>query len=217
MRITLPSGTPAELVLPAEKASHGLVIACDIGGLRPLFQDMCTRLCAEQGWAVCAPEPWPGREHLSVTEKQAQVATLSDQETLDNFKHAAAATNCETVNLIGFCMGGMYALKAAPLPDFTRIVAFYGMIHVPEHWQSDTQQDPLAAVHKGDPTKIMAIIGEEDQWTPPQDVDKLEATGVAVKRYAGAEHGFVHDPERPAHRPDDACNAWERAIAFLHG
>jgi len=33
--------------------------------------------------------------------------------------------------------------------------------------------------------------------------------------YASAEHGFVHDPERPAHRADDAADAWSRVLAFL--
>jgi dienelactone hydrolase len=34
-------------------------------------------------------------------------------------------------------------------------------------------------------------------------------------RYEGAEHGFVHDASRPAHRADDAADAWRRVIAFL--
>ena len=34
-------------------------------------------------------------------------------------------------------------------------------------------------------------------------------------RYPSAEHGFVHDPDRPAHRADDAADAWRRAIAFF--
>jgi dienelactone hydrolase len=36
---------------------------------------------------------------------------------------------------------------------------------------------------------------------------------VAV--YRGAEHAFVHDPDRPVHRPDDAADAWHRTLAFL--
>ena len=44
MRIELPSGTPAELVKPDGEASLGLVIAPDIFGLRPLFDDLCARL-----------------------------------------------------------------------------------------------------------------------------------------------------------------------------
>jgi dienelactone hydrolase len=33
--------------------------------------------------------------------------------------------------------------------------------------------------------------------------------------YPEADHGFVHAPERPSHRPDDARDAWKRALAFL--
>jgi carboxymethylenebutenolidase len=36
-----------------------------------------------------------------------------------------------------------------------------------------------------------------------------------VVRYADAEHGFVHDPSRPAHRADDAADAWSKVIEFL--
>ena len=31
----------------------------------------------------------------------------------------------------------------------------------------------------------------------------------------GAEHGFIHAPERPTHRADDAADAWRRVLAFL--
>jgi hypothetical protein len=36
MRITLPSGTPAEIARPAHASGIGLVITPDIFGLRPL-------------------------------------------------------------------------------------------------------------------------------------------------------------------------------------
>jgi hypothetical protein len=36
-------------------------------------------------------------------------------------------------------------------------------------------------------------------------------------RYEGADHGFVHAPDRPTHRADDAADAWRRAIAHLGG
>ena len=62
MRISLPSGTPAELAVPDTEPTRGLVLAPDIGGLRPLFEEMCARLAAEHAWAVCAPEPFPGRD-----------------------------------------------------------------------------------------------------------------------------------------------------------
>jgi carboxymethylenebutenolidase len=39
--------------------------------------------------------------------------------------------------------------------------------------------------------------------------------GVEVALYADADHGFVHDPSRPNHRPGDAADAWRQVIEFL--
>jgi carboxymethylenebutenolidase len=61
----------------------------------------------------------------------------------------------------------------------------------------------------------MAIIGTDDHYTPPDDVEALTATGVQVVSYEGAEHGFVHDPTRPSHRADDAADAWARLHSHL--
>ena len=58
MRVELPSGTPAELALPAGAPTRGVALAPDIMGLRPLFDDLCARLAADHGWAVCAAEPF---------------------------------------------------------------------------------------------------------------------------------------------------------------
>jgi carboxymethylenebutenolidase len=191
------------------------VIAPDIGGLRPLFDDLCARLVQEQGWAVCAPEPFPGREGLSLEERLGAVGGLDDERQVGDLVAAADATECDPVGVLGFCMGGMYTLKAAGTGRFDRAVAFYGMIRVPDQWRGPGQGDPLDAVGRPDASPVLAIIGEDDVWTPPADVDALEAAGATVVRYPGAEHGFVHDPERPAHRPNDAADAWSRAIAFL--
>jgi len=63
---------------------------------------------------------------------------------------------------------------------------------------------------------IHAIIGENDAYTPPSDVEELRSLpNVEVVVYPGAEHGFVHDPSRPAHRADDAADAWRRLTLFL--
>jgi carboxymethylenebutenolidase len=112
-------------------------------------------------------------------------------------------------------MGGMYALKAAGLSHFRRVVAFYGMIRVPEAWKGFGHAEPLDKLENALASPTLAIIGEQDPYTPPEDVAALEAARVTVVRYPEAEHGFVHDPDRPAHRPEDAADAWQRAIAFI--
>lgn len=217
MRSTLPSGTPVEIAHPADgrPPGRGLVLIPDIGGLRPLFDEHAQRLADDHGWAVVAVEPWPGREHLSLEERLASVATIDDAALLADLAAAADALGVDPVGVTGFCMGGMFTLKAAGTGRFHRAVAFYGMLRVPEHWQGDGTIEPLDAVAAPTACPAMAIVGTVDQWTPPDDVAAAEAAGVTVVRYDGADHGFVHDPTRPAHRAADAADAWSRAVAFL--
>lgn len=216
-RITLPSGTEASLARPAsgEPPSRGLVVAPDIGGLRPLFDDLCQQLADDHGWAVCAPEPWPGREQLSLEERLGAVGELRDSDVVGDLVAAADVTAVEPVAVIGFCMGGMYTLKAAGTGRFDKAAPFYGMIRVPSQWQGPEQTEPLLAVTADGAAPVLAFIGTDDPWTPPADVDALEAAGATVVRYAGAEHGFIHDPSRPGHRADYAADAWRRLVTWL--
>jgi carboxymethylenebutenolidase len=219
VRIDLPSGTPAELALPEGTPLRGVALAPDLMGLRPLFHDLCARLAAEEGWAVCAPEPFPGREDLTLEERRIAVAAQRDADRIGDLVAAAdylGSQGCERVAVMGFCMGGMYALKASGTGRFDRAVSFYGMIRVPADWKGPDQGEPLDMIG-GSNTPVLAIIGGRDPYTPPEDVELLRAVGerITVVVYPDAEHGFVHDPSRPAHRADDAADAWRRVRESL--
>ncbi len=219
MRITLPSGTEAEIAEPMDTdddPTMGLVIAPDIFGLRPLFDDMVGRLASVWSMTVCAVDPFPGLELGDEVEPRfAAVPTLDDDANLRDLVEAADATGCDRVGLLGFCMGGMYCLKAARTDRFAKIAAFYGMIRIPEVWAGPGQGEPLDHLAAGHPDRVLAIIGELDTYTPPDDVVALESAGVNVVRYSEAEHGFAHAPDRPAHRPADAADAFQRAQTWL--
>lgn len=222
MEQTLPSGTPA-YVARSESATRGLVVITDVWGMRPLFTDMCDALAARTGWTVATFEPFPGRDLPGmgdpdgVARRFAVLPEMSDRTLLGDATAAADATGCDHVGLIGFCMGGMYALKASFLDRFDRIASFYGMIHVPEEWSGPEQGEPLAALAARGHTAVMSVVGSVDPYTPPAHVQDLRDAGVDVVEYVGADHGFVHDPSRPAHRPDDAAAAWDRVLSFLTG
>ena len=211
MRTNLPSGTSAEIA-SSDKPTRGVVIVPDIMGLRPLFDDMVARLAGEYGWAVAAVEPFPGRESMSLEERMAAMAGLDDERQVGDLAAAAHLLDIEPVGILGFCMGGMYTMKAAATGRFDRAAPFYGMIRVPEAWRGPTQRDAIdvLAAAPGSAERILAIVGTADPYTPPRDVDDLEAAGATVIRYDGAEHGFVHDATRPAHRAEDAADAWRR-------
>jgi len=217
MRITLPSGTEAEIVRPDGEPQLGLVIAADIWGLRPLFEDMAARLANEWRAVVVVPDPFPGQDlPHEIEPRQAAVQAKDDRSMLQDLADAADATGQDRVALLGFCMGGMYAFTSAALGRFDRIVAFYGMIRVPPTFNGPGHGAPLDHLAIEGASPVLAIIGSLDPYTPPRDVaDLQELPNVEVVVYDAAEHGFVHDPSRPTHRADDAADAWARAKEFV--
>jgi carboxymethylenebutenolidase len=166
---------------------------------------------------VCAPEPFPGREALGLEDRLGAIATLEDDRQVGDLCAAADRTGCDRVAVLGFCMGGMYALKAAGTRRFAAAVSFYGIIRLPERWRGPGQGEPLDALGRPGASPVLALLGGRDAFTPAGDVEALRSAGATVVVYPDAEHGFVHDPSRPAHRPEDARDAWDRAYAFLDG
>jgi carboxymethylenebutenolidase len=211
MRITLPSGTPAEIAR-ADNNDVGIALHPDIMGLRDLFDEHVARLASE-GFTTCAIEPWPGQEDLPIEKRMD--ATIDLDRVLGDLAAAADATECARVGVLGFCMGGMEVFRAAGTGRFHRAVAFYGMIVPPAAWRVPGR-DPLDMLAKPEACPTLAILGGKDSYTPPNDIEKLRAfSNVETAVYPEAEHGFAHAPERPTHRADDASDAWRRAIDFL--
>jgi carboxymethylenebutenolidase len=202
----------------------GIVLHPDIMGLRPLFDDLCRRL-ASHGFAVCAPEPFARAAADQMTEVEARMAhvrALDDEVQIGDLEAAAdylvIHDDVREVSVIGFCMGGMQVLKAAATDRFDKAVAFYGMIRVPDDWQGPKIRQPLDTARDVCPT--LAIFGGVDGYTPAADIDALRAAWAdrpdcEIVVYPEADHGFVHAPERPTHRADDAADAWRRVLKFL--
>jgi carboxymethylenebutenolidase len=223
-------GTVVETIhaAPADAGAStaGVVVHPDIMGVRPLFDDLCARV-ASHGYAVACPEPFArGSVELRTTDdpmvRLAQMSQYPDDLALDDLTRAADLLadrdGVATVHIIGFCMGGMQTFKAATTGRFTRAVPFYGMIRIPDDWRGGSLREPLATVADACPT--LAILGGHDPYTPAADIDALRDAWVdrpdcEIVVYAEAEHGFVHAAERPAHRADDAADAWRRTLDWL--
>jgi carboxymethylenebutenolidase len=187
-------------------------------GLREVFDEHAARVANEQGWVVVSPEPFPGHPDGDVWQRYDYMAGVDAPGQVADVLAAADATGCDRVALLGFCLGGFQGYQAAPTGRFEAIVSMYGPIKLPEVWRRNPLQTaPLDALRRpGRTTPLLAIIAGIDAGTPPDDVDELRGVyGVDAVVYDEADHAFVHDPIRPAHRAADAADAWDRALHFL--
>ena len=216
--ISLTTGTPAEFVASAQPTHMGLVIWPDIFGLRPLFIEHATRLANRHAWNVVVVEPYPRHTEASIEERQQLTATMDDADKLADTVAAAALTECEDVAVLGFCQGGMWAMKALAAPNIARAVSFYGMIRLPEHWSGPRIADAIDVV-RGAAKPLLGIFGDQDPWCPIAQIEELATfPGVTSVVYAGADHGWAQDPNRENYRPEEAADAWALAEWYLtHG
>jgi carboxymethylenebutenolidase len=216
---------PALHARPDGVPEAGVVLHPDMGGLRPLFEDMARRL-ATHGLAVIALEQFaaqPDSVRASVEARMAHVKDLDDAQQMDMLSTAAdllvVDDDVSRVSVIGFCIGGHYVFKAASIDRFDAAVAFYGMVRAPEAWGGAGHRiEPLSVASQMCPT--LAFFGTNDPWTPMDDIEALRSAWAGrpdceIVLVEGAEHGFVHDPDRDVHRPDDAAAAWQRTIAWV--
>lgn len=206
----------------------GIALHPDIMGIRPLFDDIGRRL-ATHGFAVCAPEPFTRapagvREGSDAPGRMAAFGAMDDDLQLGDLDAAAdylvVHDDVHRVAVMGFCMGGMQALKAAAGDRFDRAVSCYGMIVPPEPMQGAKMRRPLDTASSVVPT--LTVLGGIDPLIPPADVEALRTAWAdrpdcEIVVYPEADHGFLHDPTRPTHRADDAADAWERILTFLAG
>ena len=77
-----------------------------------------------------------------------------------------------------------------------------------------------AATLDGIRCPLLGIFGNDDQFPPPQDVDKLEAIlkekgkDYEFHRYDGAGHGIWYY-DKPMYRQEQAMDSWNKVLAFF--
>jgi len=206
----------------------GIVLVHHMPGWDELYREIACRF-TRHGYAVLCPNLYYRFGHGTPEELAARVreqkgvaddAVVGDCEAAMRYLKALPNSNGK-VGIIGGCSGGRHAyLVACRMKGFSAIVDCWGGNIVPQG--PLTEKTPVAPV---DYTKdlscpLLGLFGNDDQNPTPDKVNQLEAElkklgkDYEFHRYDGAGHAFW-SYDRPAYRPQQAMDAWEKAFTFF--
>jgi carboxymethylenebutenolidase len=192
-------------------------------GLDNHIKDIAMRF-AREGYVALAPDLYSRQGNKVTTdpgEAGSLMGNLNDDVALKDLRAAVAylknqpQVDAAKIGVIGFCMGGTYALLSAEnLPDIKASAPFYGQIVY------DRPGGPIEQISKL-ACPLMYIYGDADGWITNDHVDRLEAAlkqhgkNGQIIRYQGAPHAFFNDTRPDSYRPSDAHDAWDRTLKFF--
>ena len=213
---------------PPGEARGAIVVVQEAFGVNPHIEDV-TRRAAAAGYHAVAPDLFHRTGPGSVVEYgnfekvmeffkdvSGDDAVLTDVDAA--LAHLRAAGFADSrIGIVGFCFGGRVSFLVALRRPLGAAVGFYGGGIVTGRFP---QFPPLVDETPSLQTPWLGLFGDEDASIPVDDVEQLrEALRAArvdteIVRYAHAGHGF-HCDQRPDYRPDDAADAWRRALDWF--
>jgi carboxymethylenebutenolidase len=194
----------------------GVLVIHEWWGLDEWIKDQA-RALARDGYAALAVDLYRGKVTSNQEEAhQLMMGTPPDRALRDLkaayvFLQGRAEVRKDRMGVIGWCMGGRYALELATQePGLDAVVAYYGA--------PPTDAAAIAKIQ----APVLGHFGAEDKGPSPEQVRAFEkamkAAGkpVDVKIYEGAGHAFanVNNPWK-GYREAAAKDAWSRTVAFF--
>lgn len=208
------SGGPAAnaYVVKGVDTTRVLFVFHEWWGLNNYIKDEAARLAHDLGVTAIAIDLYDGKVATTREEAQQYVGALTADRAMaiinGAFAHFGANRSYAT---IGWCMGGMYSLKAAIAGSqgyhVVGAVMYYGM---PE--RDSAALAPLEA-------PVLGIFAKQDQSITPAIVKEAQkAFRTAKKKITVHMYDAVHafaNPSNPNHDAKASANAYKKTLAFL--
>ena len=200
----------------------GVVVVHDIFGMTDDLRRQADKLAAA-GYIAFAPDLWQGRSWMLCIRSAIRQLTAGSGPAFTELERAAAQLsamdNCTgKIGVIGFCMGGGFALLLAPRDGFAAASVNYGQV----------PKDAERVLAGSCP--VVASYGAKDRGVGSQLSrlrDAVTKNGVPadIKVYPDAGHAFLNEYSGVrgalmrvagmSYREDDAADAWRRILAFF--
>ncbi|MEP6818771.1 MAG: dienelactone hydrolase family protein [bacterium] len=208
-----PGGaTTAHVARPAGDTTAAVILIQEYWGINDHIRDIAGRY-AREGFLCVAPDLYRGKLAKNAAEaaKFMQALALDDGVEMirQAIEEAKRVYNVQKIGITGYCMGGIFALRAACLlSDISAAAPFYGDI-------------PEESVLKQLKVPTLFIAGKRDAWINPAKVNGLIETArkydlpVEVVSYDG-DHAFFNDTRPEVYDPEAAADAWRRVLELFH-
>lgn len=216
----------AHLAVPiGEGPWPGVVVVMDVLGLSDDIREHTDKLAAA-GYLAFAPDLYSGRgpKCVMATLQASRSGSGEAYEDIEAARHwLAERADCTgTIGIIGFCIGGGFALLSAPRYDFAAASVNYG----------DVPDDAVQRLAGACP--IVASYGRRDRRLRGRAAkleSALETLGIEhdVKEYPNAGHAFMNRVNAgPLFNPvlkfvgmnydhPSAEDSWRRILTFFDG
>lgn len=202
-----------ELFAPKDAAkAPGMLLIQEWWGLNDHIRSIGERLAAE-GFLVLAVDLFDGWTTKDAGEAGARMTALNGARAMEQIEGAraflAAHEGCSgKIGIVGFCMGGAFALRAAANLAVDAAVPFYG---IPPAETSD-----FSKVH----CPVLAHFAARDPWAKASRAEEIQAqivgAGGSMELFVyDADHAFFNDTRPEVYSPDNAALAWQRTTSFL--
>ncbi|MBI2288712.1 MAG: dienelactone hydrolase family protein [Chloroflexi bacterium] len=209
----------------------GIVLVHHLPGWDEFYRETARRF-AQHGYVVICPNLFYRFGHGMPEEIAAKArgqggvpdeSVVGDCDAAMRYLKSLANGNGK-VGIIGTCSGGRHAfLVACRVKGFDAVVDCWGGRVVMSR-EELTVQTPVSPIDYTQDLScpLLGLFGNDDQNPSPDMVNRHEAElkkyGKAYDfhRYDGAGHGFWYY-DRPAYRPQQAMDAWQKVLAFFGG
>jgi carboxymethylenebutenolidase len=204
------------LTLPATGSGSGVIVIQEWWGLTPHIARMADRLAGE-GYVALAPDLYGGvTTHDEGEALQLLLEIPVDRAARDlrgavDYLLSRDEVVGETVGVVGFCMGGSFALQLAVQEGgkVAAAVAFYPIGYMPDGYA-------------GLEAAVQIHIPDGDQINPPTLAEELNeklsantGTKPEIDHYP-AGHAFLNEEDLlGTYDAEQARIAWDRTVAFI--